>query len=74
MKGTVDFFHRGWGFITGENGAGYFVHQTSIIVPGFRKLYAGQAVEFDPDTDNMGRLSAINVKPCESSREEGEDQ
>ena len=47
MKGTVKFFNegKGFGFIAGEDGKEYFVHQTGLN-DGIR-LNEGDAVTFD---------------------------
>jgi len=47
MKGTVKFFNegKGFGFIAGEDGKEYFVHQTGLS-DGVR-LREGDAVTFD---------------------------
>ena len=47
MKGTVKFFNdmKGFGFIVGEDGKEYFVHQTGLN-EGVR-LHEGDSVEFD---------------------------
>lgn len=63
MRGTVKWFNavRGYGFIGGEDGTDYFVHFTQIRMEGFKKLRAGQAVEFAPDNDENGRPAAASV-------------
>ena len=47
MKGTVKFFNegKGFGFVAGEDGKEYFVHQTGLN-DGVR-LNEGDAVTFD---------------------------
>ena len=48
-KGTVKWFNaeKGYGFITGEDGADVFVHFSAIQDEGFKTLNEGQAVEFE---------------------------
>ena len=38
LKGTVKWFNKekGFGFVTSEDGADYFVHFTGIVGEGFR--------------------------------------
>ena len=40
LKGTVKWFNKekGFGFVTSEDGADYFVHFTGIVGEGFRTL------------------------------------
>lgn len=49
IRGTVKWFsaEKGYGFITPENGKDVFVHFTAIQMAGYRKLEAGQVVEFE---------------------------
>ena len=49
MIGTVKWFsaHRGFGFITQDDGPDVFVHFSAIQGDGFRKLTAGRKVEFN---------------------------
>lgn len=62
-KGTVKWFHtmRGFGFITDEEGADYFVHFSQIRMEGLKKLHEGQLVEFDPFEEEDGRSIAKDV-------------
>lgn len=64
MKGTVKFFNakRGYGFIHGEDEKDYFVHQSDINIPGFRKLSKNNSVNFEPSINEKG-LIAANVAP-----------
>jgi CspA family cold shock protein len=66
MTGTVRRFNaeRGFGFITGEDEQTYFVHQTKILMSGYRTLEIGQKVTFDPDETDRGP-QAINVTPLD---------
>jgi len=60
MKGTVKFFNRskGFGFITGEDGADYYVHQTGINDDAV--LNQGDSVAFDVEKGERGP-KAVNV-------------
>ena len=61
MKGTVKFFNerRGFGFIAGEDGKEYFVHQ-SALGEG-TTLQENDPVEFDVEEGDRGP-KAVNVK------------
>ena len=61
MKGTVKFFNRskGFGFIAGEDGKEYFVHQ-SALAEGVM-LNDNDAVDFDVEEGERGPKAA-NVK------------
>lgn len=63
--GRVRWYSRslGYGFIWEDgNSEDIFVHQTSIQIPGIRKLRSGQRVLFEYCTMPTGNL-AINVIP-----------
>lgn len=61
-KGTVKWFNaeKGYGFITGEDGADVFVHFSGINSDGFKSLEDGQAVTYDLTQGNRG-MQAVNV-------------
>jgi len=61
MKGTVKFFNemKGFGFIAGEDGKEYFVHQ-SALGEGV-SLNENDSVEFDIEEGDRGPKAA-NVK------------
>ncbi len=61
MKGTVKFFNqmKGFGFIAGEDGEEYFVHQ-SALAEGLT-LNEKDSVEFDVEQGDRGP-KAVNVK------------
>ena len=61
-KGTVKWFNaeKGYGFITGEDGADVFVHFSAIQTNGFKTLAEGQRVEFEITNGAKGP-SAANV-------------
>lgn len=65
MRGKVIFFkaHEGWGFINYSKGKNIFVHQSNIIMNGFRYLNEGDIVDFEIGTGNNGRNQAVNVTP-----------
>jgi len=60
MKGTVKFFNdmKGFGFIAGEDGKEYFVHQTGLKEGVF--LNENDAVEFEGEQGDRGP-KAVNV-------------
>lgn len=63
MQGTVKWFgSKGYGFIACEDGKDIFVHQTAILMEGYRKLVQGEAVEFDIAEDDPKGPKAINVQ------------
>ncbi len=64
LTGTVKWFSnsKGYGFITPENGEDVFVHFTAIQAEGFRKLEAGQRVEFSiEDTEKGPQAAQVTV-------------
>ena len=63
MKGTVKWFDatKGYGFISNEAGKDAFVHQSNILMRGFRALEAGQIVSYELEEGERG-LKAINVQ------------
>lgn len=60
MKGTVKFFNnmKGFGFIAGEDGEEYFVHQTGLKEG--TSLNENDAVEFEVEQGDRGP-KAVNV-------------
>ena len=63
MKGEVKFFNqmKGFGFITGEDGVDYFVHQ-SALEEGVT-LHEKDQVTFDTEEGEKGKgPKAVNVK------------
>lgn len=58
MKGTVKFFNvnKGFGFIAGDDGKEYFVHQ-SALKEGVN-LNENDAVEFDVEQGDRGPKAA----------------
>ena len=61
-QGVVKWFdsEKGYGFIAGEDGKDLFVHQSNILMKGFRKLEIGQRVSYQAETTEKGD-NAINV-------------
>lgn len=61
-NGTVKWFNstKGFGFITGEDNKGIFVHQSAIQEEGFRTLEEGQKVSYDVEASDKGDR-AVNV-------------
>jgi len=69
MKGTVKFFNnmKGFGFIAGEDGKEYFVHETGLN-EGV-SLNENDAVEFDVEQGDRGP-KAVNVSKDTNVSEE----
>jgi CspA family cold shock protein len=65
-QGTVKFFDsaKGFGFIRRKDAPHIFVHQSQILMDGFRSLTEGQEVEFDV-TENSKGFEAVNVVPLQ---------
>jgi len=61
MKGTVKFFNaqKGFGFIAGDDGNEYFVHQTALEEGMI--LHENDSVTFDVEEGDRGP-KAVNVK------------
>jgi cold shock CspA family protein len=64
-RGTVTAFddHKGWGTITGADGAEWFFHCTRLA-DGTRTIAVGTAVEFSPEPRLPGRYEASEVVVC----------
>ena len=65
--GTVKWFNpdKGYGFVSNDNGGDdLFVHHSSILRDGFRTLYEGEPVEFEPAEGRKGP-EAVNVRPLQ---------
>ena len=64
LNGTVKWFdvRKGFGFISDEEGMGYFVHFSEIQGDGFKRLRDGQDVVFEAGEDDKGRLVARTVE------------
>ena len=62
QKGTVKWFDavKGYGFIAGDDGKDIFVHQSNILMKGFRALEVGQRVSYKIEPPEKGN-KAINV-------------
>jgi len=61
--GIVKFFSttKGWGFISGEDGEGYFAHHSNIKDDTEKRvLFEGDKVRFNPEKTMKG-LNAINI-------------
>ena len=60
ITGNVKWFSnaKGYGFISKEDGGDVFVHYTAITGEGFRKLEAGQRVEFSIEDSAKGPQAA----------------
>lgn len=64
--GTVVFFsaEKGYGFIRrDEDGIEFFCHFSQLDMPGYKKLYKGDEVEFEIGTSPQnGKPQAENVR------------
>ncbi len=62
QQGTVKWFDavKGYGFIAGDSGKDIFVHQSNILMKGFRNLEVGQRVSYQIEPTEKGN-KAINV-------------
>ena len=65
MQGTVKWFNaqRGYGFIIDSEGKDVFVHQSNIVMDGFRHLDENDIVNFELGFGKDGREQAVNVQP-----------
>lgn len=66
MRCTVKWFDakKGYGIISTKGGKeDYFVHQSNIVMEGFRYLCEGDIVDFDVTPGEDGRNLAVNVVP-----------
>lgn len=65
MKGTVKWFDtkKGYGFITDSEGKEHFVHNSNIVMDGFRHLNEDDIVNFELGASKDGREQAISVQP-----------
>lgn len=65
ITGTVKFFNadKGFGFIAPETGgADAFVHISAVERAGMRTLNQNQRVSYDLQTDQRGKISAVNLQ------------
>lgn len=62
QQGVVKWFDplKGYGFISGCDGKDVFVHQSNILMNGFRLLETGQSVMYQVEETEKGN-KAINV-------------
>ena len=63
---TVKWFNaqKGYGILSAKDGKEeYFVHQSTIVMDGFRYLNAGDIVEYDVHAGKDGRNLAVAVQP-----------
>lgn len=60
IQGVVKWFsaEKGYGFITPDNGPDVFVHYTAIQSSGYRKLEAGDKVEFEITDGPKGKQAS----------------
>jgi CspA family cold shock protein len=62
--GTVKFFNaaKGYGFIAPDEGSGdAFVHISAVERAGMSTLDKDQRVQYELETDNRGKTSAVNL-------------
>jgi CspA family cold shock protein len=66
MKGTVKWYNpfKGYGFISGEDGAEVFVHRTAL--PMGTELNENDQVEFEIETSDRGP-KATSVKKLKNA-------
>lgn len=63
--GTVKFFStdKGYGFIANKDGSGdSFVHISAVERTGMSTLNKDQRVSYDLETDQRGKVSAVNIQ------------
>ncbi len=63
--GTVKFFNidKGYGFIANEDGSGdSFVHISAVERAGMGTLNKDQRVEYELETGQNGKVSAVNLQ------------
>ncbi len=60
LQGVVKWFsaEKGYGFITPEDGPDVFVHYSAIQTSGYRKLEAGEKVEFEITDGPKGKQAS----------------
>lgn len=66
MRCTVKWFDakKGYGIISAKDGKeDYFIHQSNIVMDGFRYLCESDVVDFDVIPGENGRNLAVNVIP-----------
>ena len=63
IHGVVKWFsaEKGYGFITPDNGPDVFVHYSAIQSSGYRKLEAGEKVEFEITEGPKGKQASAVV-------------
>ena len=65
--GTVKFFNveKGYGFIAPQDGGkDAFVHISDVERAGMGTLSRDQLVSYELQTDERGRVSAVNLQPA----------
>lgn len=66
MKASTKWFNaqKGYGFITDlDSKEDVFVHQSNIVMDGFRYLNEDDIVNYDVGSSKDGREQAVNVQP-----------
>jgi len=69
-KGIVKWFDnkRGYGFILRDEESDLFVHYTGIEGEGYKKLFAGDLVEYEVTIADDGRPMATGVRVLRARR------
>ena len=65
MLGQCKWFdsRKGFGFVSSEApGSDYFVHQSNIMVNGYKKLVEGQCVAYEIKEGTKGRQNTVCVR------------
>lgn len=63
-SGVVKWFDsvKGFGFIAGNDGVDVFVHQSNILMKGFRNLEVGQKVSYQVEPTEKGEKEMLRFK------------
>ena len=74
QQGTVREWNGSYGFIDwwmatdrGARQRHTFVHQSDLVMEGYRRLQSGDIVEFEVEADDTGRKHVVRVRVIESA-------